>query len=157
MLEFKPFDKPLLREMLRDPRGVRNNPYLIFISYFLDKLKDDRYQFLYDDEEPEMVPEYDEFTIDGKEIEKNIFENILGACIEDIISAQQNRLTVRINDKPYRVNKFPEIDPAALPKFFNFEVHDDLVTISLDKVNTSIQTGEDYEMGIDQQTKHTRT
>ena len=104
MLEFKPFDKPILREMLRDPRGVRNNPYLIFISYFWDKLKDDRYQFLYDDEEPEMVHEYDEFTIDGKEIEKNIFETILGACMEDIISAQQNRLTVRINDKPYRVN-----------------------------------------------------
>ena len=72
MLEFKPFDKPLLREMLRDPRGVRNNPYLIFIAYFWDQLKDDRYQFLYDDEDPEMIPEYDEFTIDGKKIEKSI-------------------------------------------------------------------------------------
>lgn len=157
MLEFKPFDKPILMGMLRDPRGVRNNPYLIFIAYFWDQLKDDLYQFLYDDEDPEMVTEYDEFTIDGKKIEKSIFETILGACMEDIVSAQQNRLTVRINDKPYRVNKFPEIDPAALPKFFNFEVHDDLVTISLDKVNTYIPTGDDYEMGIDQQTKNSRS
>ena len=72
MLEFKPFEKPLLREMLRDPRGVRNNPYLIFIAYFWGQLKDDLYQFFYDDEDPEMVPEYDEFTIDGKKIDKSI-------------------------------------------------------------------------------------
>ena len=157
MLEFKPYDKSLLKEMLSDPRCIRNNPYLIFIAYFWDKLKDYLYQYEFAEEEPEDTPEYDDYTIDGKSIGINIFETILGACMEDIVSAQKNRLTVRINDKPFRVNKFPEIDTAALPKFFNFEEHDDMVTISLDKVNTYIPTGDDYEMTVGQQTKNSRS
>lgn len=157
MLEFKRYDKPLLKEMLRDPRGVRNDPYLIFVAYFWDKLKDYLYQYEFAEEEPEDALEYDDYTINGKDIGINVFGTILDACMEDIISAQQNRLTVRINDKPYRVNKFPEIDQAALPRFFDFDVHDDLVTISLDKVNTYIPTDGDYEMSIDQQTRSSRS
>ncbi len=123
-----------LDELLRNPESARKDPYLLFIARVWYEMKD----MLYDDAaeytEPENLQQFDDFDITGMEINRLTFETIVRSCAEDIVSAQENGLVVRVYDKPYRLSKKIIADYDILVndifKFPSCSYNDDSLIIS---------------------------
>ncbi len=129
----------MMESLLRDPKAGRNNPYLMFIAYTWNKIKEDIYQNLYEDEDPETVPDYDDFEIDGMECNAVVMRIIIESCASDLIAAQQNGLVLKIGGRPYRTPKTPAADRFTLcNRIFCFQRKDDIVRISKSDIMTVV-------------------
>lgn len=136
-----PIDRARLDTILKHPDVSARNAWELFITYFWDKLRSECYQMRYDDEDPDLVPDYSEFSIDGMKIDRSTFMIMLKSSAEDYLEAMHGRMTVRIDDRPFRVPSDDSVTYELLvTQVFMFKgmTDDDLetVTISKDRVYT---------------------
>ena len=112
----KSFDKETLSSILKHPETARKNAWWLFTSFFWHKLKEELFQMFYEDEDPELIPDYEEFDIENQTIPNEILETMLQSAAEDFVSAMNNGLAIKINDKPYRVPKSENVSVEVLTK-----------------------------------------
>lgn len=109
-------DRDRLDTILRHPDLCARNAWELFIVFFWERLRSECYQALYEDEDPELVPDYKEFTIEGLEIEKDAFTIMLEASASDYIEAMNGRMAIRIGDRPFRVPADEGVTEEALAR-----------------------------------------
>ena len=82
----KSFDKETLSSILKHPETARKNAWWLFTSFFWHKLKEELFQMFYEDEDPELIPDYEEFDIENQTIPNEILETMLQSAAEDFVS-----------------------------------------------------------------------
>jgi len=136
------FDRSVLDSIIKHPAMASKNAWWLFTVFFWNNLREECYHVLYEDEDPDLIPDYKEFSIDNMKIEKDVLDIMLKCSAEDFINAMENNLTIRIGGKPYRIPrnenvtkeklvnsifKFPEIyegNKCHIHRNFVFEVRD---------------------------------
>lgn len=109
-------DRDRLDTILKHPDVCARNTWELFIVFFWERLKSECYQMMYEDEDPELVPDYKEFTIEGVTIEKDILDTMLESSAEDFMEAMKGRMTISIEDRPYRVPSNDDVTLKRLTK-----------------------------------------
>lgn len=94
-----------LSDLLRDPGTARKDPYLLFIAHYWEKVREYMYDLELSECDGDDEPDYDGFKADGLTIDKSMLETILESCMDDVASAQENGLVIRIDGKPFRLSK----------------------------------------------------
>lgn len=118
-----PVDRDRLETILKHPDTVAKNAWMLFVAYFWDGFKSECYHMQYEDEDPELVPDYSEYDINGMSIEKETFDIMLNSAADDYLEAMHNRMTVRIADKPFRVPSNENVTKEILVHdIFQFKV-----------------------------------
>lgn len=116
------YDKNVLSGILEHPETARKNVWHLFTTFFWHRLKEEVYQMVNEDEDPELTIGYEEFKIDGFKIDAAIHKTILECSAEDFIEAMNGGMTVRIKDKPIRIPKNENVTKEILAtKIFQFQ------------------------------------
>ena len=110
------FDRNVLDTITRHPDMARKNAWWLFTVFTFECLKEEYYQMLCEDDEPDTVPGYKEFSIDGMEVDDGILETLINGCADDFANAMDSGLAIRIGGKPYRVPKNENVNRDTLAR-----------------------------------------
>lgn len=142
MIQRNQIDRGRLDTILKHPDVCARNAWELFISFFWERLRSECYQMLYEDEDPDRVPDYREFTIEGEELDKETFTIMLETSADDYLEAMHRRMTVMIGERPFRVPSDDDVTKDRLTKdLFSFPTieirgYEDCVKIIKDCVYT---------------------
>lgn len=116
-----PIEQHQLTEILRDPNSAKKDPYLLYISYTWNKLKEFKYDEFLDVDDLDDYIMYEELDISMMGINAETLYEIMRSCAEDIVAAQDNGLVIKIEGKPYRLSRTVKADPDVMMRLFQFK------------------------------------